>query len=257
MIVFMEKDIYNFIIKNETRHWWFCARRNIVLSVIDKYIKKTEYIKKILDIGCGSGEFLNYLSRYGVNVLGVDNHIINSNSKIINANIINLPFDSNSAKLITLLDVLEHIKDEQKALTEIHRVLSEDGVLLATVPAYQFLYGPHDIKNFHYKRYSKKKIKNLFLNNGFNVEFITYFNFLLFPISLFVNTIEKTTNKNLSTNANSFLNNSIINNIFYNIFNFEKYILRYFSLPFGGSGLIVASKKEVISKKRSCLYGIN
>ena len=52
-----------------------------------------------------------------------------------------LPFADSSVDLITALDVLEHIEDDRATLREIRRVLRPGGILLATVPAYGWMWG--------------------------------------------------------------------------------------------------------------------
>ncbi|WP_302273476.1 hypothetical protein [Brachyspira aalborgi] len=41
---------------------------------------------------------------------------------------------------------------------------------MLTVPAYQWLFTYHDVINEHYRRYSLKRLKNLLLDNGFEIE---------------------------------------------------------------------------------------
>lgn len=57
---------------------------------------------------------------------------------------------------IIALNVLEHIKDDQRALQELYRMLKKDGILVILVPCHKFLYNVIDVNVGHYRRYAKK-----------------------------------------------------------------------------------------------------
>ena len=59
----MRKDVYTRHIKNEKKHWWFSARREIIYSVISN-LKQKESIT-ILDFGAGSGANIEILTKLG------------------------------------------------------------------------------------------------------------------------------------------------------------------------------------------------
>lgn len=105
-----------------------------------------------LDFGCGDGRFLRSLRAKQITCLvGVDisSHAIEKAQKasggleIIHlARAAPLPFPDGTFSSITLLDVLEHVDEQEELLDELHRVLADDGVLIVTVPgrhAFSFL----------------------------------------------------------------------------------------------------------------------
>ena len=69
----MKKEFYAEYFKIEDKHWWFVGRRNVCLRVLDKYLPwpTDGRERRILDLGCGTGTMLKYLSRYG-RAQGVD-----------------------------------------------------------------------------------------------------------------------------------------------------------------------------------------
>lgn len=98
----------------------------------------------ILDVGCGTGVFLDTLvinSRYQWNIKGID---INENSikkassdirhNILKESINHTNFKNNFFDVITCYDVLEHSSNISKSLTEINRILKTDGILVIQVP---------------------------------------------------------------------------------------------------------------------------
>jgi glycosyltransferase involved in cell wall biosynthesis len=76
------------------------------------------------------------------------------------------------------LNVLEHIQDDQAAINNIFRALQPNGRLVILVPAHQFLYSQIDKNLDHFRRYSKKDLKEILEKAGFQMERIKYLNFL-------------------------------------------------------------------------------
>ena len=96
---------------------------------------------KILDVGCGTGFFLDVAKSRGWNVLGVEPsdfaasyarehyHVAVFNGKLSEAKLEGSSFD-----LITLWDVIAHLPDPLDVLAEIHRILKEGGLLIIKTP---------------------------------------------------------------------------------------------------------------------------
>ena len=106
---------------------------------------------KILDIGCGLGDFLNYCKRaegVDINPLAVEFCL----SRGLSAHLMEkdtLPFKDSSFDSIVMDNVIEHIENPKKLLSEISRVLKVGGVLIIGVPgALGFLSDP-DHKIFY------------------------------------------------------------------------------------------------------------
>jgi len=103
---------------------------------------------RALDVGCGFGMLFLAASRSFGNseLIGVDisDVAINYALKIarsralmhqfVNADASSLPFKSGYFDLMFAMDILEHLEDPQKVLTEMTRCLKEDGVMIITVP---------------------------------------------------------------------------------------------------------------------------
>lgn len=244
----MKKESYSLIENLEDYHWWHRARREIIVDTIINNIPNYSS-KKLLDIGCGSGYFLSKISKYIPNSMGIESHEYRNikYDNIKKCNIFDNKLENNSFDIITALDVIEHIENEKQFLNEIKRLLCnyEGGGILITVPAYQWLFTYHDIVNEHYRRYGLKKLKNLLLENGFEIKKITYFNFFLFPPFMIVRLIHKIFNIKKVENEKI----GIFNNTLYKIFNLEKYILRKINFPFGSSVLVFCKLKESKNEK--------
>ena len=59
----MEEELLESIHKYAGKHWWFRGRQRIVLSLLDRFCKRTD--AEVLDLGCGPGNNLSALSRFG------------------------------------------------------------------------------------------------------------------------------------------------------------------------------------------------
>ena len=77
---------------------------------------------------------------------------------------------------VVCLNVLEHIRDDARALAHMHRVLQQGGRLLLVTPAGRYLYGTLDQGLGHYRRYERKPLGDLVASVGFAVERLRYMN---------------------------------------------------------------------------------
>ncbi len=75
---------------------------------------------------------------------------------------------------IIMINVLEHISDDQEFIRNVFRSLPPGGTFVVYVPALQWLYGPVDKKAGHYRRYEKKALQRLFEVEGFEIAKVKY-----------------------------------------------------------------------------------
>ncbi|MDP2684408.1 MAG: class I SAM-dependent methyltransferase [bacterium] len=204
----------------------------------------------VLEIGCGNGTLLGELTKVGKRVKGIEsNPEIISLAKKINANlnivqgfaedldgILTEKFDN-----ILMIDVVEHIEDDDGLLIRLGKFLEDSGELIIFVPAYQSLYGKRDKEIGHYRRYNKKTLRILIESNGFEVVKMNYWNMLgILPYII----SEKVFNKPLETTLrNKKQKNPIKRIISRFLFYWFKYIENNINLGFGLSLICIAKKK--------------
>lgn len=101
---------------------------------------------RVLDVGCGSGEFLFRMHRLGWSVTGVDfdgEAIANAKTKygfdLLHTDLAEARFPDNSFDAVTMNHVIEHVPEPAELLAEIKRVLKPGGRLVATTPNVQSL----------------------------------------------------------------------------------------------------------------------
>lgn len=156
-----------------------------LISLMKPYLDK---VNNVLDIGCGVGTIDFFLASKGKNVTGIE---ISSNAvKIARLNakqfmldkkilFINASFPSKipaiKYDLVIFSEVIEHLKDDSKAIKDIWRVLKPGGLLIITTPSKSApLYRLGLLSNFdkevgHLRRYTLSDLSNLVKNSGFQI----------------------------------------------------------------------------------------
>jgi SAM-dependent methyltransferase len=236
------RDAYHSV---EERGWWFLGRRNLILELMKSFPRNS----RILDIGCSGGVLIESLIGAGYkNVYGIDasSHSIDV---CISRGIVNVlvedasetTFTEKSFDVLLCSDVLEHIRDDEKAVREWSRILKDNGTVICFVPAFNFLWTAHDTMNMHYRRYTETSLRDVFQGNGFHITRSSYWNTLLFPFFLALKLLIKDVGY-----KKSFLSAGLIGSILRQVLFLENWlILRGIRFPFGVS-VFVKSKKRAI-----------
>lgn len=156
---------------------------------------------KLLDIGCGAGEFLNSLTHLKIKLYGIDNSenaikiaLQNNNLIIKKSNIIEEPlFEFEYFDIITLFHTLEHLSDPNKAIQNIKNILKRDGFLIIQVPNIECLLFKITKRHWaglhipqHLFHFSKKSLQNFLSNNNFRIVKIKDFSLRSSPAQVVV-----------------------------------------------------------------------
>lgn len=156
---------------------------NLAAFIHHKVIKKPG---KILDIGSGNALLIRYFQNKGYETSGIElsSKLIESYKKHKNLFKINIQKGdirklqgNNKYKYVLCCDVLEHIKNDQKAVNNLWTFVKAGGYLIISVPAHPHLFGKRDVLFGHYRRYNKQKLLNLITTLPLHkVELVTYWN---------------------------------------------------------------------------------
>lgn len=160
-------------------------------DVIYKHLIDNE-IDLMWEIGAGAGNATIPISERGIPVIGVEPlyagavNIANARLEAFAGTFEQLNLPESSIRCIGMFDVLEHIENPKTVLRKIKATLSTGGIFIASVPAHQWLFSDFDISAGHFKRYSRKSIKQLLEDSGFEVLAISeIFGFLILPALVF------------------------------------------------------------------------
>jgi 2-polyprenyl-3-methyl-5-hydroxy-6-metoxy-1,4-benzoquinol methylase len=232
----------------ESRHFWFIGRKNIIQSLLTQTMgqsRKEDLL--ILDAGCGTGGNLTWLSRLG-QVVGIDfNEVACSLSaeksgSVIRASLSDgIPFKDESFDLITLLDVLEHLEKDLETLRQLREKLKPGGRMLITVPAYRHLWCGHDVVHHHKRRYLKNQLHELLTASGLAIDYLSYYNTLLYPLVAMKRLLSRTTHTEPAGDLK--LPSPIMNRLLSQIFSFEKHWIGKMNSPFGVSLVALVQRK--------------
>jgi len=245
----MEEVLYDFMNKNDDKYWWGVARKNIIETIMRKYVNNIDNNPALLDAGCGAGGNFSFLSKFTNNIVGLEYNLNEvqiaeqrTGFKVYHGAFPNnIPFENSSFDLITMFDALEHIDEDIETLNIIHSKLKSNGYLILTVPAFNFLWGKFDEINLHKRRYSLKELKIKVKQAGFDIKYSSYFNFILFPIIAFIriadNILPIFKDEVLPKMPPKFINSALTQ-----IMSFEKNLLTKAPLPWGVSIIMVCAK---------------
>ncbi len=84
--------------------------------------------------------------------------------------------------LVGMFDVLEHMPDDHLVLTDLRKMLADDGRLVITVPAYPSLWSYFDVAAKHARRYTQESLRAVLEATGYEVQQVSYFMALSFPL---------------------------------------------------------------------------
>lgn len=130
------------------------------LAIIERY---TEVLgKKILDCGCGTGQYVLALLQRGAEVYGIEydsEKVVRCKrehpeltERVKSGNIEAMDYETNSYDIALLNEVLEHVLNENKALHEIHRILKPKGLIVVFSPNRLYPFETHSVSLKHSRR---------------------------------------------------------------------------------------------------------
>jgi 2-polyprenyl-3-methyl-5-hydroxy-6-metoxy-1,4-benzoquinol methylase len=156
--------------------------RNYSIKSKRRLIARYSPGKKILDIGSGTGEFLNELDQKGYSVIGLEPNEAARKQSISNYTLSILEpgksqeFNEDSFDAVTMWHVLEHVHRLNEQVSEINRLLKTGGVAVIAVPnpssadasIYKEVWAGYDVPR-HLYHFTPSTIERLFDKHGFSM----------------------------------------------------------------------------------------
>jgi 2-polyprenyl-3-methyl-5-hydroxy-6-metoxy-1,4-benzoquinol methylase len=163
-------------------NWLYQRVRNYTLQQKINILKSLSNEKTLLDIGCGTGEFLNAAQSKAYEVQGIEpsklareQAIKNYGLKVAEENALD-ELTPSSFSFISMWHVLEHVYHLNDRIKQISRLLKQDGYLIVAVPnrtsydakVYQQHWAAYDVPR-HLYHFSPNDIENVFSKHGFEL----------------------------------------------------------------------------------------
>lgn len=244
----MDPSLYTRMAEVENTHWWFVSRRAICDRMLDRIGLPCDAV--ILEAGCGTGGNFKMLARRG-RLFAVDSdesalRFAASRRLAELAQVSlpgNIPFGDMRFDLVVMTDVLEHLDDELGSLRALRTRLKPGGSLLMTVPAMQWLWSEHDVTHHHRRRYRATELRGLVTAAGFEVAYLTYYNFILFPVIAGVRILQRLRPppaNGASGHHDLSMPSRRMNALLRRLFSSERYVVGALRIPFGVSLIVLA-----------------
>jgi SAM-dependent methyltransferase len=244
----MRDELYEEMFEMEQRHWWFAAKHRIVADLLKRMLPKREEGEraKVADLGCGCGMLLYKLKdRY--DVVGVDGAQKAIEFCALRGVPVKLgrfpeeiPLEREAFDAVLLLDVLEHLERDVQTAQAAAKLLKPGGILMCSVPAYQWLWSPRDEHHQHFRRYGRKRFVELMEATGLKVEMVSFFNTWLFPVAAAGRLAAKLRRSDQMKDLR--VPPQPVNATLSTMFGSERHLLGRVSLPFGLSLIGVGRK---------------
>jgi SAM-dependent methyltransferase len=145
----------------------------------------------IVEIGCSSGFLLrDLMARLSDHFfLGADytHETLETLGKqlpavpLVQFDLTHCPLPDAFADVVVLLNVLEHIEDDEAAIAELFRIVRPGGSVIIEVPASSSLFDVYDRVLLHHRRYDMSALLARLRKAGFRVERKSHLGFLLYP----------------------------------------------------------------------------
>ncbi len=173
----------------EEQHWWFVARRRILRRLVHELLPPS-HESLVIDIGCGTGANIAALAD-DYRTLGIDTSaeaIELARQRFPAVQFVHgfAPADLGDsigeAKLVLMMDVLEHVADDFALFSSIAAAMSPGALLMVTVPANQKLWNRHDESFGHYRRYDRQRLEQVWEGLPLAPRLVSHFNARLYPL---------------------------------------------------------------------------
>ncbi len=225
----------------EETNWWYRGRRRLVLEWLERLHQERGRLR-ILDIASATGMSFRFLEKFG-DVRGIDIseetiRLCKSRGvdRIVRADAMKLPFRDDSFDAVLALDALEHFDDDHAAIEEIRRVARPGALILITVPAFMFLWSPHDDAYQHVRRYTRGELGGKLTQHGLTLKKLSYYSMTLMPPVFVMRKFRQLTQRGEVAHSDFFVSlPKPIEAILSAIMQSEITLMRKLNLPFGVS----------------------
>jgi len=180
----------------QERHFWYRGRHRFILHVTRRAVRDLPGGRKpdAVDLGGGCGGWVRYLAAHAGDdfgeialadsspkALALAADVLPPASRRYQIDLLNLQW-SERWDVAFLLDVLEHIDQDEAVLGQIRRALRPGGHLIVATPALERFRSSLDDMTHHVRRYARRDIERIAHRAGLEPILSRYFMFFLSPL---------------------------------------------------------------------------
>ncbi|MCL5036303.1 MAG: class I SAM-dependent methyltransferase [Chloroflexi bacterium] len=240
---------FEILYKFEAGNFWFRNRNKIIILALKKYFPET---KSFLEIGCGTGFVLSGIEKSFPSLALSGSDIFREGLSyasrrvekacLLQMDARDIPFKE-EFDVIGAFDVLEHIDEDELALSQIYKAVKQGGGIIITVPQHKFLWSYADEYACHVRRYESSELKRKVEDAGFEVIHSSSFVSLLLPLMFISRKMKKNPGKH--DPLSELKTGGFTGFVLERILDLERALIRSgIKFPYGGSLLIIGRKKQ-------------
>jgi SAM-dependent methyltransferase len=239
---------YGQLAEAEEENFWFRARNSLLTWALERYFPSAQ---SLLEIGCGTGFVLRgFRSTFPtLKLTGSDvlcEGLFFASKRVPEATLMQMdarciPFE-NEFDVLGAFDVLEHIKEDEVVIQQMHQAAKPGGGIIVTVPQHPWLWSAMDKVSGHWRRYGRRELEQKVRKAGFNVVWVQSFVSLLLPLMIGARLLKK---RRVADDMSEVRIGRLANWCLECVLGVERWLIRSgISFPAGGSLLLIARKAE-------------
>jgi SAM-dependent methyltransferase len=235
----------------EERNFWFRGRNRLIQWALRNYFPNA---KSLFEVGCGTGFVLAGIRKNFPHMLLAGSEIFRDGLAFARARLPDVELYQMDARRIPFehefdvmgaFDVLEHLDEDEVALTQMFNAIRPGGGLLLSVPQHRSLWSASDDYAMHQRRYNRGELRQKVERAGFRIERITSFISLLLPLMIW-SRMQRKADRDFQP-WREFEITAALNKTLQKILDLERAIIKAgISFPAGGSLLLVGKKNALL-----------
>jgi len=172
----------------EAASFWFRSRNALIVWALGRHFPSA---RDLLDVGCGTGYVLAGIAEAAAPLSlqasdAQSSGLAFARDRVPQAHLYqldarSLPFDR-EFDVVGAFDVIEHLDEDERVLSEMWRAVRPGGGALITVPQHRWLWSAEDDAGGHKRRYTRRELVAKVERAGFTVERVTSFVSVLLPL---------------------------------------------------------------------------
>lgn len=187
---------FDMLLRMQEKHFWYRGRHRFLLSAVDRYMRSRQAPLSAVDLGGGAGGWVRYLADRRADsfqalaladssdtALALAKNVLSASAHRYQIDLMNLGWE-NQWDCAFLLDVIEHLPDDIKAVRQAAQALKPGGYLFITTPALKQFWSYNDELASHLRRYNRNDYRDLAARTGLELCDARYFMFFLSPLYL-------------------------------------------------------------------------